>query len=113
MAEALVGRIDTTGRRRTVQWVLQALLAVGGISALGAGFVLATVLPLALECPRRPLATPRRRLAGHAARLLGLAGLGIDPSRLVGDLESMLSAGVQSGLVFVAAVVLSGARRSR
>ena len=70
MAEALVGRIDTTGRRRTVQWVLQALLAVGGISALGAGFVLATVLPRARVSPPSPRHTPAaaRRACGSSAR---------------------------------------------
>jgi len=107
MTESPAGRVDTTGRRRTVRWVLQVLLAVGGIGGLGVGFVAWTILPLALESPRRHPATPRGQLAGYAARLLGLASLGLDPARLLGDLETMVSAGVQSGLVFVAALVLS------
>jgi hypothetical protein len=100
-------RIDTTGRRRTLRWLLRALLAIGAMGGLGIGSLLWTVLTLALEVPRRSPVARRWRLPVPAARLLAVASLGLGPSPLTGDLESVAAAGVQSGLVFVAAFLLS------
>jgi hypothetical protein len=104
----LVGRIHLTDRQRSLRWILQALLVAGGLAHPGFGFVLAGVVPLVLGLPVGPLATGRGRLVGFAAQGLGVASFTIDPSHLAVGVAALLAMALQSGLVFLAAFVLSG-----
>jgi hypothetical protein len=100
-------RISISSRQRSLRWLLQALLAVGGLGQPAVWFLLSAVLPLALGCPVRPLRTPRGRMVGGAAQVLGVASLAIGPSHLALGFGSLVAAAVQAGVVFVAAFALS------
>jgi hypothetical protein len=100
-------RVSTSNRQRSLRWLLQATLVVGGVGQPVVWFLLSGVVPLVLGCPVRPLLTPRGRMVGCAAQVVGLASLAMGPSHLALGLGSMVAAAVQAGMVFVAAFVLS------
>jgi hypothetical protein len=106
----------TTSRPRAVRWLLQVALLVGALGEPPVWFLLSAVLPLALDQPFGPLASRRGRLATSGARVLGLTFLVVGPSRIAFGVTPLLVAGLQSGLVFATAYVVSrsvAARRPR
>ncbi len=111
MTGMLVGGTDTRGRQRSVRWVLQALLLVGGLGQPALWFLLSAVVPLALDSPLRVLVSGRGRLVTYMLRILVLVTLAIAQLHLqigfTAMLTGMFAATMQTSLVFIAAWVLS------
>jgi len=111
MTGMLVGGTDTRGRQRSVRWMLQALLLVGSLGQPALWLLLSAVVPLALDSPLRVLVSGRGRLVTDTVRILVLVTLAIGQLHLqigfTAMLTAMSAAAVQTGLVFIAAWVLS------